>query len=199
MPIIDTNTNVTTHMADLKKRGVTAIGRYYSSSAWKRLTKAEAQAISKAGVKIFVVFENDGDPALTKAMGLKHAQIAVTQAQAVGQPAGSAIYFALEHLPSGYEAKHVPGIKLYVAGLTEGLAGKYALGIYSDGVVCEALRAGGLCKYTWLSASRGFPGSKAYYAAGKWNLAQDPHVDQNWDGVSVDLNEAKGEFGAFAV
>ena len=62
MFVIDTNDNVTGHLGNLRSRGVVAIGRYYSSRAWKRITKQEAVSVSNAGMKIFVVFENDGEP-----------------------------------------------------------------------------------------------------------------------------------------
>ncbi|MGD9885243.1 MAG: DUF2272 domain-containing protein, partial [Reyranella sp.] len=130
-------------------------------------------------------------------MGLHHAKIALAQAVAVGQPEGSAIYFALEHLPGGYKGSHVSGIKKYIAGVRSGIAGRYKLGIYSDGVVLAALLDAAMCDYAWLSASRAFEGSKAFYTSGRWALAQDPHIDQNWDGLSVDLNEAAADFGAF--
>jgi len=70
MIVIDTNNNVSAYLKYLKDRGVGAIGRYYSSSAWKRITKQEALNITKAGIKIFVVFENDGDPTLTPDNGV---------------------------------------------------------------------------------------------------------------------------------
>lgn len=195
--VIDTSSNVSAKLDVLKARGVGAVGRYYSSSAWKRLTAAEAKRIDAAGMSMFTVFEDDGDPALTEDMGLHHAQIALAQALAVGQPEGSAIYFALEHLPGGYKSSHVGGIKKYIAGVRSGLAGRYKIGVYSDGVVLAALLDAALCDYAWLSASRAFEGSKAFYTSGRWALAQDPHIDQDWDGLSVDLDEAAEDFGAF--
>jgi hypothetical protein len=113
MIVIDTNDNVTADLPLLKSKGVTAIGRYYSSSAWKRITKVEAAAISAAGIRIFTIFEDTGDPELSLDRGIHDAQIALSQAKSVKQPAGSAIYFAMEHLPNGYTHAHVPGIKLY--------------------------------------------------------------------------------------
>jgi hypothetical protein len=196
---IDTNDNVSAHIQLLKSRGVTAVGRYYSSSGWKRITRQEAIDISKAGMDVFVVFEDDGDPVLTSDTGTHHAQIAANQARGIGQPEGSAIYFALEHLPDGYKKRHVKAIKDYIGGIRDGLGGKYKVGVYSDGVVCDALLAAGLCEYTWLSASSSFEGSKEFYQSGKWSLAQDSHVDQKWNGLSVDVNEAKLDFGAFQV
>lgn len=199
MTVIDTNDNVSAHLADLKSRGVTAIGRYYSSSSWKRITKQEAANITNAGMDIFVVFEDSGDPTLTADTGIHHAQIAATQAKGIGQPKGSTIYFALEHLPSGYKKKHVKAIKEYIGGVKDVLNEKYRVGVYSDGVVCDALLSSGLCDHAWLSASSSFEGTKDFYESDRWSLAQDSHVDQNWNGLSVDLNEAKNNFGAFKV
>jgi len=199
MTTVDTNDNSSSHLTLLKAKGVTAVGRYYSSSAWKRLTKTEAQALDAAGISIFVVFENSGDPQLTSDSGLHDAQIALAQAKAVGQPHGSAIYFALEHLPNGYTSQHIPKIEDYVRGLKNGLGDNYKIGIYSDGVICAALLDAGLCDYTWLSASRSFAGSLDFYKSKRWSIAQDPHVDQDWDGMSIDLNETNGAFGAFTL
>jgi len=199
MSIIDTNDNVSLHLASLKQKKVTAIGRYYSSRAWKRITRKEALDISDAGIKIFVVFEDNGDPVLSFENGVYHAQIAIVQARGIGQPEGSAIYFALEHLPHGYESKHLLGIVDYVRGINECFDGKYKVGVYSDGVVCKALLEAKLCEYTWLSASSSFEGSKEFYVSKRWSIAQDSHVDQDWDGVSVDINEAGADFGGFYV
>ncbi len=198
MKVIDTNDNVTTHLPFLKSKGVEAIGRYYSSSAWKRITKAEAAAISSAGIRIFVVFEDSGDPTLSVDRGIHDAQIALGQARGIGQPAGSAIYFAMEHLPHGYTHAHVAGIQLYFEGVRQVLAETYKIGVYSDGVVLEALLDTGLCEFAWLSASTSFEGSKDFDKSGRWALAQRK-VDQDWNGLSVDTNDAKPDFGAFLV
>ena len=199
MAIIDTNDNVTAHLDDLASSGITAVGRYYSSRAWKRIPPSEAQAISAAGLDIFVVFEDDGDPKLTKDEGLHHAQIASAQARAIGQPKGSAIYFALEHLPDGYRKRDLKGIVDYVRGLRSGLGDRYKVGIYSDGVVLDGLLEAGLCDFAWVSASRGFEGTADFLASRRWALAQDRHLDQTLFGLSVDYDEADGAFGSFKV
>ncbi len=197
--VIDTSDNTAGSLAALKTRGVTAIGRYYSSNAWKRLTPQEARAVSDAGIDLFTVFENSGDPALTVEKGVFDAQVAIKQARTVGQPEGSAIYFALEHLPNGYDKTHVPGTKRYIEGVRQVLDKSYVVGVYSNGVILSAMLDAGLCEFTWLSASRAFEGSKDFYKSKRWTLAQDPKVDQNWGGLSVDVNEVQGGFGAFRV
>jgi hypothetical protein len=75
--------------------------------------------------------------------------------------------------------------------------GKYKLGVYSDGVVCDALLRDGLCDFAWLSASTAFPGSKDFFHSGRWALAQR-EIDLDWAaGLSVDTDDAKNDFGAF--
>jgi peptidoglycan hydrolase-like protein with peptidoglycan-binding domain len=198
MAVIDTDGNTTTCIDFLKVAGVRAVGRYYSARAWKRLTKPEANALSEAGIKLFTIFENGGDPELSAEQGIHDAQIALRQAVQVAQPEGSAIYFAMEHLPHGYDASDLPGVKDYFHGIKQVLGGKYKIGVYSDGIVCDALLSSGACEYAWLSASTSFPGSKEFDRSGKWALAQRK-IDLDWSGLSVDTNDAKSEFGAFLV
>jgi hypothetical protein len=196
MTVVDTDSNTADHIPFLRSKGVTAVGRYYSRKAWKRLTRPEAQALSEAGIEIFTVFEDSGNPELSAESGIHDAQIALQQATGVGQPQGSAVYFAMEHLPHGYNASHLPGIRNYYHGLKEVLDGKYSLGVYSDGVVCDALLSDGLCEYAWLSASTSFPGSRDFDRSGRWALAQR-RVDLKWSHLSIDTNDAKDDFGAF--
>lgn len=199
MSAIDTNSNVAGHVTLLKSKGVTHVGRYYSSSQRKRLTPQEALAISNAGLKIFVVFENGGSPNLTFEQGVHDAQIAVLQAKAAKQPQQSAIYFALEGLPHGYGEDDLAGAKTYMAGVNSVLGGAYKAGVYADGLICRGLLDAGLVAYTWLSASSSFPGTRDFAASNLWSIKQDPHVDQNWDGLSIDTNLIKAEIGAFSV
>jgi hypothetical protein len=197
MSIIDTSDDTSTSVPKLVAKGVTAIGRHYSRKAWKRVTPREAAALAQHGIDLFVVFEA-GSSTLSRAQGLADAQVAVAQAKAIGQAEQSAIYFKLEGLPSGCDSNPLPGARAYMEGVAQGLSGKYKVGLYSDGLLCSTLLNEGLCEYSWLSASpRGFPGSRAFYASKRWNLAQDPRVDQNWFGLSVGLNESNGSFGAF--
>lgn len=206
--IIDTDTNCTPHLDVLKDRGVTCVGRYYAArGSWKRLTQVEAQTISNAGLKLFSVYEDNGDPALNSESGRHDAQIALQQARAVGQPEGTAIYFAMEHLPHGYTAEHLPGIKNYFGGIRAVFGKAYKVGCYSDGVVLDELLGTKLIDYAWLSASTSFDGSKQFDREGKWHVAQRK-VDLRWQHnpanpkegfVSADTNDAKDEFGQWAL
>lgn len=196
--VIDTDTNCTPHLDDLKTHGVEVIGRYYAARGSKRLTKTEAQAISDAGLQVFIVYEDSGDPELSIDRGRHDAQIALSQARTIGQPEGSAIYFAMEHLPHGYDASHIPGIKLYFEGIRRTFGGTYKVGCYGNGSALEALLDAKLIDYAWVSASTSFHGSHEFLKSDRWVLAQH-QVDKNWGGVSTDTNDAKSDFGAFAL
>jgi hypothetical protein len=196
MKAMDADRDVTKCLKFIVADAYDAVGRYYSSNTQKRLTKNEALAISATGLQIFTVFEDGARPALTQAAGQRDAKIALKQATDAQQPKGTAIYFALD---SELDNSDLPGVRACFGGVSSVINGAYELGVYGDGVVCEALQDDGTCKYTWLSASRGFPGSKQFYQSKKWTLAQDPHIDQGYHGLSIDLNEINGDFGSFTV
>ena len=205
--IIDTNNNVSGHLSVLKSLGVTAVGRYYASSQRKRLTRIEASAISAAGIDLFVVFENSGDPELSVERGVNDAQIALAQAEALGQPEGTAIYFALEHDKfGGFTTAHIPGLRRYLEGVKEVIAPKYKVGVYGDGVVCKTGLDSGFCEFTWLSASTKHPGTPEFTASARATLIQGKRtpgdrggaIDKTIDGLSTDFNIAlKPDFGQF--
>lgn len=191
---IDTNIDVTNHLGAISAAGIKSIGRYYSHSSSKRLTKREAAAITAAGLTMFVVFEDGAHPVLTRDAGARDAQAALAQAAAVGQPQGSAIYFALD---SDLGSSQLPGVRAYFSGVRDTVGGTYELGVYGDGTVCQILLDEGVCRFAWLSASRGFSGSKAFYKGRRWAIAQDPKINQPRFGIHVDFNEVNGDFGDF--
>jgi hypothetical protein len=201
--IIDTNSSCVGKTGFLKERGVDAVGRYYRviHPEWA-ITKKEAQELSKAGIKIFVVYEDVGSPTLTKAQGKKDGATAIKQAKNIGQPEGGVIYFATEGLPGGYTTADLPRLRDYFSGVTEAVAGQYTLGVYGDGIVCKTLLDEKICTHTWLAqASYKFEGSQEFYASRRWNLAQIvlDLPKKPWKGLSVDINEAKDDFGGFLV
>lgn len=200
MTVIDTNSNCANAIQILRAKGVSAVGRYYRMvhPEW-RLTKVEADRLSSAGIKVFTVYEDTGrNLSLTEAQGRSDGAHAKAQAIGIGQPTGTPIYFALEGLPNGYLESDLPGIRDYFTGVRAAIDGAYGLGVYSNGLVCETLLNEGICSHTWLSASKAFAGTRDFYRSGRWNLSQMTPLDQNWSGLSVDVNEAKDDFGAFA-
>jgi hypothetical protein len=203
--IIDTNSSCLGKAQVLKTMTINAVGRYFRVTTYPEwaIKKVEAQELSQAGIKIFTVFEDYGHAnklKLTKEQGKLDASSAMDQALAIGQPQGSAIYFAVEGLPGGYKEKDLPAIREYFAGIAECIAVKYKIGAYSDGIVCKTLLDLGICQYTWLAAaSASFQGTQEFMRSWRWSIAQMGPLDITTHDLSVDLNVAKDDFGAFSV
>src|SRR5262249_9049971 len=142
---------------------------------WKVISKAEALAISNAGLEIFVVYEDTSNSVdhFTAAIGADHAQRALAMAKSLGQPAGSAIYFAVD-----YDARpaDISGpISTYFQAVLNAFqadGSTFKIGVYGGGAVCNHLLAGKLVDYAWLCQSTGFPGYQSFYASKQWALAQ---------------------------
>lgn len=101
--IIDTSRRTTASIACLKAAGVTTVIRYYARETHlpeKRLTREEAAALVTAGLNVGVVFQSAGNSAacFSAEIGAADAAHAHRNAMAkIGQPAGSAIYFAVDY------------------------------------------------------------------------------------------------------
>jgi hypothetical protein len=200
MAVIDTNSTCTQNIETLQTHNVTAVGRYHSTyKPNNRILRAEAEALIAAGMKIFVVFENCANPVLTLKQGTIDATYALRQAAELGQPHGSAIYFAAEGLPDGYTHNDINNAKNYFTGINSVIGQNYKVGVYSNGVICKALRQGPhpLCSYAWLSASLSFEGTVEYRDSHEWALFQRTPTDIDWDGLSIDNDDAAADFGAF--
>ena len=127
--------------------------------------------------------------------GYSDAMAAYPQARAVGQPVGSAIYFAVD-----FNAQLLEPIDEYFHGIAAGLAAasggnaNYSVGVYGSGAVCDEVKRNGLAQYCWLSNSIAWTNSIGYQ---DWNIRQSgrlPELSFNHDG-----DEARDEYGAFQV
>jgi len=92
------NNSTESNLAAIKEAGYSFIGRYYGESDWKRLTKAEAQRISKAGLYIVALYQDNARDIsdFTESKGKAAAKSAISQAVNIGQPFGTPIYFAVD-------------------------------------------------------------------------------------------------------
>lgn len=138
-----TKLNITTASA-LKKAGFAYTARYLGNS-WKTFDAAEAKAIRKAGLKLVSIFQKSADRSayFTEEQGRQDGRDAVKAAQNVGQPAGTAIYFAVD-FDAGKSA--IPNILAYFKGVRQTLH-TYKLGIYGSYTVMLAVK--GLADYYW--------------------------------------------------
>jgi hypothetical protein len=198
---IDVPTDASDVLMELAGSGVEFVARYYREpdSRWPALSPGEARRLSSLGLKIVAVWEpHSRDLAhFTYSSGYSDALTAYGEAKAVGQPAGSAIYFAVDFNPPNYLLEPIVE---YFRGVNAGFAmasgGKadYAVGVYGSGAVCAAMGEEGLTQYSWLSNSIAWQGSIGYDG---WNIrqgGQSPMLS-----FSQDSDEARGEYGGFQV
>jgi hypothetical protein len=184
---------------ELRSSHVDFVARYYRSldSRWPALSPSEAQRLSSLGIKIVAVWESHSrDPSyFSYYSGYRDALTASGEARAVGQPAGSAIYFAVD-----FNAQWLLPIDEYFRGIGAGLVAAngghpgYAVGVYGSGLVCDELKRSGLARYCWLSNAFAWNGSTAYE---DWNIRQGaPSSELSFN---QDSDEARNEYGAFQV
>lgn len=207
---ISTNRNVTNSAACLKQAGIDFVFRYYSSTTTqpeKRLTKPEAEAILGAGLLLAIVYEDLPTTAeyFSNARGYQDATNAVKTAVSLGQPAGSAIYFAVDYNANSVESSgpildYFKGVHQGIRDASAGGVSSYSVGVYGSGDVCDFIKGQvGLARYSWLSESTGWNGSSTYAA---WDVNQAiPTGDLCGfavDPQTYDENRALDDFGGFS-
>jgi hypothetical protein len=182
----------------IKNNGLDFVARYYRKpdSRWPALSANEARVLSAMGLNVVAVWESYSHKRdyFTYGRGYWDAVAAARQAKGVGQPAGSAIYFAVDF--DATTADMYP-IDQYFRGITAGLAAssggtpEYKVGVYGSGAVCDAVKRARLAQYAWLSNSTGWAGR----GFGGWNIRQGrPYANL---GFNHDSNEARDDYGGF--
>jgi hypothetical protein len=197
---VDASEDCTSYAAQIAAAGYGFVGRYYSQNASKALHADEAQSLCEAGLQLVTVYEDGptSDSYFTTARAQADAQRAWTQAQAVGQPAGTAIYFAVD-----YDAPNAAirgAIGSYFGAVATVLARQprtYLVGIYGSGRSCDWMLTQGLAQRTWLAGATGWAGHRAFSRSNRWNIRQGGTAKIG--ALTVDTNESNGDFGAFTV
>ncbi len=189
----------------LRAHGVKTVFRYYShlppSLPGKDLQPEEAKIILGEGLSIGSVFQhyNNCFRTFENNWGKEDAEQALRMAEAAGQPEGSAIYFGVD-ADWPYQAMRDPIIK-YFEDVKRAFEGSnIAVGIYSNGCLCNAVREKGLAQYFWLSGSTGHSGTQAFYNTNNWTLFQNAlDITPSQVGYAIDANIAnpstQGYFG----
>ncbi|EJL38959.1 Protein of unknown function (DUF1906) [Brevibacillus sp. CF112] len=159
---------------------------------WKRLTSAEVEAIRAAGMQIISVFETSAArPAGGASAGQVDGQEAYNEAKLIGQPLGSAIYFAVDYdaQPSDYDK-----IEQYLRAAAGKIPG-YAVGVYGSYAVVEEMAKRKACTHFWQTYawSRGKRSAHANIYQYK-NGTMLPGINH-----TLDLNESYGNEGFWEV
>ncbi|KAF9142795.1 hypothetical protein BGX30_002163 [Mortierella sp. GBA39] len=184
---IDCSTRVTAAAAKkFKADGVSFIGRYVTPNSWKSLCKEEADTIIAAGLQILSVFERTADR--TKggsANGKEDGKRAYAHVRSIGQPIGTAIYFAVDY---DAPASQHDNIEAYLRAAAKEIPG-YKIGVYGSFSVIEAMAIRGAASYFWqtLAWSRGLLSAKA-------NVYQK-QIDVMANGFKVDWNDQYSDAG----
>ena len=198
---IDMATDSRDYANEIKGRKLDFVARYYRepTSRWPTLSAAEAAHLSSNGIKVVAVWESHSHKPeyFSYASGYSDAVSAYRQAKSIGQPVGSAIYFAVDYNapPSDIGAS----IEQYFRGIAAGLASvggaqEYRVGVYGSGAVCEHLKQRRLAQYTWLSNSTAWRG---YDGFADWNIRQSK--SSSMLSFNHDWNEATDDYGGFLV
>lgn len=177
------------------------VARYYSHSPGKNLTRGEALKLTAEDLALVAVWESAGTKAsfFNADQGGRDATVALSLAAGVGQPPGTVIYFAVDYDASAEDLRS--RILPYFRAVAAALAGKYKVGVYGSGLVCQTLLAAGLVQYAWLACAGGWRGSAAFLKAGGWHIHQHtPNKDSLGLGFQQDLNDAANDdYGQFFV
>lgn len=205
--LIDTNRRTTERLSCLRAHGVTGVMRYYARSTRqpeKRLTRDEAAAMVAAGLVIGVVSQSSGDrpSSFDRSEGIEDgAHARCYGAAVIGQPAGSAIYFAVDY--DADEADVADRIAPYFEGIRDSFTRTarlpdYRVGVYGSGFVCASILDRGLAQLAWLSLHAGHRGHAAFKASDRWTLFQNPSSTLCGIGVDVDIvGPGVVDFGGF--
>ena len=193
---IDLGMDTSNMVEELRGSRIDFVARYYRdpTSSLPALSSQEARKLASLGLKIVAVWEqNSPDPEnLSYSSGYSDAFSAYKQAKAIGQPAGSAIYFAID-----FNAHELEPAKEYFRGIAAGLTAasggraEYKVGVYGSGAVCDAIKQAGLARYSWLTKSTSWDGSLDYI---DWNIKQGEALPFSFDN---DSDEARGDYGGF--
>ncbi len=200
---IDMARDARDYSQELKGSRVDFVARYYRDpgSRWPALTAAEAAMLSAAGKRLVAVWEwhSGRRDYFSNASGYSDGMAAYRQAKGVGQPAGSAIYFAVDFNANSEDIRG--GIDPYFRGVRAGFqaaAGQappdYRIGVYGSGAVCGYLKRTRLAEYYWLSNSNAWAG---YDSFSDWNIKQSGGSPAF--SFDHDVNEAWGDYGGFQV
>lgn len=217
--VIDSAQPATLVAGHLARAGIRVVMRYYNHKdinlPGKRLTRAEARALTEAGLSIGAVFQQRGGGNgghigdLTAKTGERDARRALQVAADIGQPQGSAIYFAVDW--DFIKESELVSIGAYFGEVGAALAGSYRVGVYGSGHVCDRLLTKGLVNFAWLSQSQGWSGYDGFLKSQRWALAQgqittlpgtDYRYDPNYSNTAFPdfgqfkLNAGAGEFAS---
>lgn len=165
----------------IKEAGYEFAGRYLvPTTMWKALTRAEAQALTAAGLKILTVWETTADRVKGSAnAGSADGANALKCAREIGMPSSGVIYFAVDF---GAQASDMDAIEAYLRAARQNTE-EYEIGVYGSYSVVEEMAKRKACNHFWQCVGWSYgqksPHRNVYQA--KWGMSVA--------GVAIDVNE----------
>lgn len=201
-PLTEGTLNAINYSSD----NVEFIARYYCSDTTKtKLLKSdEASLISDKGFAIVSVYQdrNNRDSDFSDLWYESDANGAYQAAVNAGQPAGTAIYFAVDYNPdeSSINEYIIPYFQA-IKNKLENKAIKYKIGVYGSGLVCRTIKQKlGLAEYSWLAMSTGYWGSEAYDDPRLYDIKQfNEHPTYNGVKFDRDISGYNTDFGQWSL
>lgn len=179
---IDTAGRLTRETAEaLKAMGYGFAGRYLVPEGYsKALTRAEAEAICAAGLRLLTVWETTADRVKGgAAAGAVDGARALACARALDMPSDGIIYFAVDYNAASTEMGVIEAYLRAARAQTE----QYEIGVYGSYAVIEEMALRDVCRGYWQcvawSQGKKSPALNVYQA--EWGKAAA--------GISVDINE----------
>ena len=202
---LSTNRNCETFGDCLVQAGKQFIVRYHSARTvqpQKRLSPREAALLARAGLDLVTVYQDRARETVDFGLvrGVEDGRAAFTFANQVGQPLGSAVYFAVD---TDFSKSEIDGFVLpYFQGVREALAeagggsSPFRVGVYGSGLTCQLVKENhALAEFSWLAMATGWHGSAGYQT---WDLRQSAATGALCSlGTGWERNEGRGAFGSF--
>ena len=179
----------TPYIEALKAEGMEFAARYYRRNGATNpfdMERPEAEALSKAGFWLVSVFQNFGNALkhFTIADAEKDARHALAQAERIGQPIGSGIYFAVDFNPNDFECETV--LDYFNTVRLEFMQSGYGIGVYGSGMVCRKVRENYLAQHVWLTNALGWRETRTFQ---DWMIKQSLPIKLDC-GLEIDPNVA---------
>lgn len=160
----------------LKDAGHMIVGRYIAGGPHKRMTAFEAITVLQAGPRFFPIFQewNNGPTYFTYEIGHRQAGDAIMNADDLGIPRGSTIYFPCDWDPTTEDINTV--VLPYYRGVRDAMigAGKpFAVGVYGTRNTCQIVSNAGLARTSFVAGmSTGWSGNLGFPLPENWAFDQ---------------------------
>jgi peptidoglycan hydrolase-like protein with peptidoglycan-binding domain len=164
----------------LRYAGYKYVGRYLTGNLGrnspKHLTKKECAAISKAGLRLFPIYQDGGHKVahFCFKQGMEDARTAVNAAFSLGIPRGATIYFAVDCDPNDEQLSDF--VIPYFKGISTVLkksGAKYCAGVYGTRKTCYKISKAGYAKTSFVGGlSTNFNGNLGHPLPENWAFDQ---------------------------